>query len=74
MLDTIIIIFLLLTKNTLGRIGQALRVRAPNLTKEEAWCFHITKCVIRAYMLLLVKCHENKMVKLPCNWVIFPLT
>ena len=25
----------------------------------------ILKCVIRAYMMLLVKCYDNKMVKLP---------
>ena len=34
----------------------------------------LKKLACRANRLLLVKCYENKKVKLPSNWVIFPWT
>ena len=30
--------------------------------------------LVKAIRLLPVKCYDNKMVKSPYNWVIFPLT
>ena len=39
-------------------------------------CYKVERngVINRAVMLWLVKCYDNKMVKLPYNWVIFPLT